>query len=164
MDEPGAGPIRVFIVDDLAVVRTGLKLWLKAFDDLTLVGEAANGNEAVLYCQHSQPDVVLMDLDMPGLCSVAATRLIRFYSPATQVIAMSSFEGQRMQQKMLDNGAIRCLLKNISSEELVEAIRRAHRASRPAGEAIEPVFNPLPNVPCKGDGCPWNWHCRPADL
>jgi len=164
MGKPDGRPIRVLIADDLAVVRTGLKLWLKAFDDLALVGEATSGSEAVWCSQQTQPDIVLMDLDMPGLCSVAATRLIRFYSPTTQVIAMSSFEGQPMQQKMLENGAFCCLLKNISSDELAEAIRRAHLASRPAREAIEPVFNPLPNVPCAGDGCPWSWHCRPADL
>ena len=155
--------IRVLIVDDLAVVRSGLKIFIRAFDDLELVGEAANGEEAVVLCAKINPDVVLMDLDMPGTCSVAATRIIRYHCPQIQIVAMSSFHGERMLQNMLDNGAIGCLLKNISSDELATTIRAAYAAPRLEREAVEPVFAPLPNVPCRGTTCPWGWRCRPLN-
>ena len=77
MAQSVSAPIRILVVDDLAVVRSGLRMFIRAFDDLELVGEAANGDEAVQLCSQVKPDVVLMDLAMPGLCSVAAMRLIR---------------------------------------------------------------------------------------
>lgn len=155
--------IRVLVVDDLAVVRSGLKLCIKAFDDLELVGEAANSDEAVQLCTQINPDVVLMDLDMPGLCSVAAMRMMRYHHPSIQVIAMSSFQGENMLQNMLDNGAVGCVLKNISSDELAGTIRAAYQTPRQEREAIEPTFTPRPNVPCKGPRCPWGWNCRPEN-
>ncbi|HZY40927.1 MAG TPA: response regulator transcription factor [Anaerolineae bacterium] len=155
--------IRILIVDDLAVVRSGLKLFIRAFDDLELVGEAASGDEAVRLCGPIRPDVVLLDLDMPGLCSVATMRLIRYEYPQIQVVAMSSFQGESMLQNMLDNGAIGCLLKNISSDDLASAIRVAYQQPRPEREATEPIFSPRPNVPCKGLTCPWGWNCRPTN-
>lgn len=158
-----ASPIRVLIVDDLAVVRSGLRLFLRAFDDLLLVGEAADGEEAVRICWSTHPDVVLIDLDMPGMCSVAATRLMRYHFPGVQVVAMSSFQGERMLQTMLDNGAIGCLLKNISSDDLANAIRRAHRTPRPPRESAEPKFDVPLSTPCKGNKCPWGWRCRPLE-
>ncbi len=159
---PTPRAIRVLIVDDLAVVRSGLRLCIKAFDDLELVGEAANSNEAIQLCDQINPDIVLMDLDMPGLCSVAAMRLIRYHHPHVQVVAMSSFQGESMLQNMLDNGAIGSLLKNISSDELASTIRAAYQHPRPARETLEPTFRPRPNVPCKGSICPWGWNCQPA--
>ena len=153
-------PIRILIVDDLAVVRSGLKIFVRAFDDLELVGEAANGDEAVQLCSQVKPDVVLMDLEMPGLCSVAATRLIRYQCPQIQVVALSSFQGESMLQNMLDNGAIGCLLKNISSDQLAGAIRMAYQQPRPDREVTAPTFSPRPNVPCRGKTCPWGWNCR----
>ena len=158
-----AKPIRILIVDDLSVVRSGLKLCIQAFDDLELAGEAASGDEAVQLCHQMQPDVVLLDLDMPGLCSVAALRLIRFSDPQIQVVAMSSFQGENMLQPMLDNGAIGSLLKNVTSDDLARAIRTAYHQARPEREAIAPVFSPRPSVPCKGPTCPWGWNCRPLN-
>lgn len=155
-----SAPIRILIVDDLAVVRSGLKIFVRAFDDLELVGEAANGDEAVQLCQQVQPDVVLMDLEMPGLCSVAAMRLMRYQCPQIQVVALSSFQGESMLQSMLDNGALGCLLKNISSDQLANVIRSAYHQPRPEREAIAPMFSPKPNVPCRGQTCPWGWNCR----
>ena len=111
-------PIRILIVDDLAVVRSGLTLSIRAYDDLECVGEAASGDEAVQMCGQIRPDVVLMDLDMPGLCSVAALRLILYNYPQIKVVAMSSFQDESRLQNMLANGAIGSLLKNISSDEL----------------------------------------------
>ena len=164
MDKALPNPrIRALIVDDLAVVRSGLKIFIRAFDDLELVGEAANSEAAISACVETNPDVVLMDLDMPGMCSVAATRVIRYNCPQIQVVAMSSFQGECMLQYMLDNGAIGCLLKNISSDELAGTIRAAYATPRLDREAVEPTFTPLPNVPCRGTTCPWGWRCRPLN-
>ncbi|MBC7334650.1 MAG: response regulator transcription factor [Clostridia bacterium] len=92
------------LVDDHAVVRSGLSAFLMAFDDLELIGEARDGEEAVRFCERHRPDVVLMDLVMPGMDGVAATRAIRERCPEVQVIALTSFR----------------------EEELAEAIRKAH--------------------------------------
>ncbi|MFO7661808.1 MAG: response regulator transcription factor, partial [Chloroflexota bacterium] len=84
-------PIRVLIVDDHAVVRSGLAAFLSAYDDLFLAGEAANGEEAVRRCAECRPDVVLMDLVMPGMDGAAATREIRASCPHVQVVVLTSF-------------------------------------------------------------------------
>jgi CheY-like chemotaxis protein len=152
--------IRILIVDDLAVVRRGLKLFIRAYDDLEWVGEAASGDEAVWMCQQLRPDVVLMDLDMPGLCSVAALRLILFRCPHLQVLAMSSFQDESMLQNMLANGAVGCLLKNVSPDDLASAIRAAYQQPRTTREATEPVFAPHLGVVCKDPNCPWDWNCN----
>jgi NarL family two-component system response regulator LiaR len=118
-------PIRVMLVDDHAVVRSGLSAFLLAFDDLELVGEASNGAEAVKLCQEIQPDVVLMDMMMPEMDGATATRLIRQNNPQVQVIALTSFKEDELVHGALEAGAIGYLLKNISAEELVNAIRAA---------------------------------------
>ena len=87
-----AKPIRVMLVDDHAVVRSGLSAFLLAYDDLELVGEASSGERAVQACQELQPDVVLMDLVMPGMDGATATGLIREKCPDIQVIALTSFK------------------------------------------------------------------------
>jgi len=123
--------IRVLLVDDHAVVRSGLSAFLMAFDDLELVGEAKDGEEAVRFCERQRPDVVLMDLVMPGMDGVAATRIIRERCPEVQVIALTSFREEELVQGALEAGAIGYLLKNVSADELAEAIRKAH-AGRPS--------------------------------
>jgi NarL family two-component system response regulator LiaR len=125
-----SNPIRVMLVDDHAVVRSGLAAFLLAFDDLELVGEAGGGEEAVRLCEQVQPDVVLMDLVMPGMDGAAATRAIREHCPQIQVIALTSFKEDELVQGALQAGAISYLLKNVSADELAEAIRAAH-AGRP---------------------------------
>jgi len=125
-----ASPIRVMLVDDHAVVRSGLGAFLMAFDDLELVGEAGSGEEAVRLCVQVKPDVVLMDLVMPGMDGPTATRAIRERCPGIQVIALTSFKEKELVQRALEAGAIGYLLKNISADELVDAIRAAH-AGRP---------------------------------
>jgi len=116
----------VLLVDDHAVVRSGLSAFLLAFDDLELVGEAASGEEAVRLCSQLQPDVVLMDLVMPGMDGVAATRAIRERWSQIQVIALTSFREEELVQGALQAGAIGYLLKNVSAVELANAIRAAH--------------------------------------
>jgi NarL family two-component system response regulator LiaR len=124
------GTIRVMLVDDHAVVRSGLAAFLLAFDDLELVGDAADGEEALRKCGEVRPDVVLMDLVMPGLDGASAARAIREDFPETQVVALTSFMDEDFVSSALEAGAIGYLLKNISAEELAEAIRSAH-AGRP---------------------------------
>lgn len=123
MEKPNS--IRVIIVDDHAVVRTGLATFLKAFDDLDLVGEAASGEEALQMCIQAQPDVVLMDLVMPGMGGVEATRAILQQCPASQVVALTSFAEQQHVEAALKAGAISYLQKTISAEDLASAIRGA---------------------------------------
>jgi len=118
--------IRVLLVDDHALVRRGLSTFLVAFDDLELAGEAASGEEAVQLCAQLQPDVVLMDLMMPGMNGVTATRLIAERRPHPQIIALTSFHEADLVQGALQAGAISYLLKNITAEELAAAIRAAH--------------------------------------
>jgi NarL family two-component system response regulator LiaR len=118
--------IRVLIVDDQIIVRTGLKFFLLAFDDLELVGEAANGEQALYLCGEAKPDVVLMDLDMPGMDGVNATRAIHRYCPQIKVIALTGFRDKETIQRALQVGATNYLYKNISADRLAEAIRAAH--------------------------------------
>jgi NarL family two-component system response regulator LiaR len=119
-------PIRVLLVDDHAVVRSGLSAFLLAFDDLELVGEAGSGEEAVRLCPRVRPDVVLMDLVMPGMDGAQATHAIRQTCPAIQVIALTSFKEQELVEGALEAGAIGYLLKNVTAGELARAIREAH--------------------------------------
>ncbi len=120
-----SNPIRVIIVDDHAVVRSGLSAFLLAFDDLEQVGEAASGEQAVDLCAQVQPDVVLMDMLMPGMGGVEATRAIREQHPNTQVVVLSSFGEKETVQAALKAGAIGYLLKDASAEDLVAAIKGA---------------------------------------
>ncbi|MBW7883632.1 MAG: response regulator transcription factor [Caldilineaceae bacterium] len=118
------------VVDDHAVVRGGLSTFLLAYDDLELVGEASNGAEAITVCERCQPDVILMDLVMPEMDGATATRIIRERFPQVQVIALTSFKEDDLVQGVLSAGAIGYLLKNVSADELVSAIRAAN-AGRP---------------------------------
>lgn len=118
-------PIRVMLVDDHTVVRSGLSAFLLAYEDLELVGEASGGEEAVQLCDKLNPDVILMDLIMPGMDGAAATRAIRKKCPKIQVIALTSFKEQELVQGALQAGAIGYLLKNVSAEDLANAIRSA---------------------------------------
>lgn len=123
-------PIRVMIVDDHAVVRSGLSAFIMAYDDLEYVGEASGGAEAVARCLENAPDVILMDLVMPEVDGAEATRRIREACPHVQVIALTSYKEEDLVQAALKAGAISYLLKNVSAEELAQAIRGAH-AGRP---------------------------------
>jgi NarL family two-component system response regulator LiaR len=118
--------IRVLVVDDHTMVRRGLATFLKVFDDLELAGEAANGQAAIQLCAQLQPDVVLMDMVMPEMDGATATRLIRKQSPLIQVLALTSFKEEILVQSALQAGAIGYLLKDLSADELAQAIRAAH--------------------------------------
>jgi NarL family two-component system response regulator LiaR len=119
-------PIRVLVVDDHEMVRSGLATFLEAFDDLELVGEAANGREAVGLCAKARPNVILMDLVMPELDGVAATRAIHQMCPEVKIIVLTSFGDQDLVQRALQAGAVGYLLKSASIDEIANAIRTAH--------------------------------------
>ncbi|MFN8595636.1 MAG: response regulator transcription factor [Anaerolineae bacterium] len=118
--------IRVMIVDDHAVVRSGLTTFLLAVPDLELAGEAETGEQAILRCGLLKPDVILMDLMLPGTSGVTATRRILAQYPAVRIIALTSFPDDSLVQEALQAGAIGYLMKNVSARELTEAIRAAY--------------------------------------
>ena len=118
--------IRVLLVDDHAVVRSGLSKFLMVNKDLELVAEASDGAEAVTMVSLHKPDVVLMDLMMPGVDGITATREIHQKFPQVKVIALTSFSEQNMVQGALQAGAAGYLQKNVTAVELANAIRSAH--------------------------------------
>lgn len=118
--------IRVMIVDDHDVVRKGLGVFLKTRPGFDLVGEARDGEHALLVCAQVNPDVVLMDLMMPRLNGVEATRQIKVRFPQVQVIALTSFQEHDLVTDALQAGAISYLLKDVSADELASAISSAH--------------------------------------
>ena len=117
--------IRVLLVDDHAVVRSGLGAVLAAFDDMQLAGEASNGQEAVQACERLRPDVVLMDLLMPVMDGVAATRAIHERWPDIPVVALTSFGDRELVEGALKAGATSYLIKTVSARELAAAVRDA---------------------------------------
>lgn len=118
--------IRVLIVDDHEMVREGLTAMLKTAPDMQLIGQASDGDYAVALCAETCPDVVLMDLEMPKMDGVAATRKIRQHCPQTQIIALTSFSEDERIHAALEAGMIGYLMKNIPARRLQEAIRHAH--------------------------------------
>lgn len=140
--------IKVMIVDDHAVVRSGLSAFLLAFDDLEHVGDATGGADAVSKCISLRPDVVLMDLVMPDVDGAEATRRIKEACPEVQVIALTSYKEDDLVQGALKAGALSYLLKNVSADELAGAIRAAY-AGRPtlAPEAAEVLIKAATESP-----------------
>lgn len=119
-------PIRVMLVDDHTMVRRGLAIFLKVYDDLEMVGEAENGEDAIQLCAKVLPDVILMDIVMPVMDGSTAIRIIRRQFPQVQVIALTSFIEGQLINNALEAGAIGYLLKNVLADDLARAIRAAH--------------------------------------
>lgn len=117
--------IRIMLVDDHSVVRSGLSAFLSVNPDLELVGEAENGEQAVVRASILKPDVILMDLMMPVMDGVAATQAIKKANPAIQIIALTSFQEDELVQNALKAGAVGYLMKNVTARELAAAIRAA---------------------------------------
>ena len=117
--------IRIMLVDDHAVVRSGLGAFLSVNPDLELVGEAENGEQAIVRANLLKPDVILMDLMMPVMDGVTAIAQIKKQNPAIQIIALTSFQEDELVQNALKGGAIGYLMKNVSARELAAAIRAA---------------------------------------
>ncbi len=125
MENHTENKIRVMLVDDHAVVRSGLANFLMTCDDMELVGEAESGEQALARCPLFRPDVVLMDLVMPGIDGATATRQLRERCPEAQVIVLTSFKDEELVQGALQAGAIGYLLKDVTAAELANAIRAA---------------------------------------
>jgi NarL family two-component system response regulator LiaR len=119
-----SGTIRVMIVDDHEMVRRGLVDILRAYEDLEFVGQASDGSEALLQCGECRPDIILMDLVMPGVGGVEATSRILEQYPDVGVIALTSFNDEQLVPAALKAGAIGYLQKNLTLDELAAAIRR----------------------------------------
>lgn len=135
-------PIRVLIVDDHAMVRSGLRNFVYGFDWIELVGEAGNGVEAVEFCATHKVDVILMDMVMPVLDGSEATRRILEIDKSAKIIVLTSFHERDLVEKALVAGATSYLLKNVSAQELAAAIRAAHAGrSTLSPEATEALIN-----------------------
>ena len=119
--------VRVLIVDDHAIVRKGIRALLSEVDGFEVVGEADNGQEAVLRAQESSPDVILMDLLMPGMDGIEATRQITSRQPKARILVLTSFAADNKVFPAIKAGALGYLLKDSTPDELVRAIRQVHR-------------------------------------
>ena len=139
---PRADKIRLLIVDDHKVVRNGLRVFISLYDDIEVVGEARNGQQALEQCAAHQPDVVLMDMVMPVMDGPTATRLIREQFPEVQVVALTSFDEEEIVHQAIEAGAVGYLYKDVEEEGLIGAIRNA-REGRPvlAPEAMQALMN-----------------------
>jgi NarL family two-component system response regulator LiaR len=145
-------PIRVIAVDDHEVVRGGIKYALLGYDDVELVGEAPSGEDALALCEQVRPDVALVDLMMPSMNGVETTQTIRKRFPQVQIVVLTSFHDVDLVPRALQAGAIGYLLKGVSNQELVEAIRAAH-AGQPvvAKEAMADLVQAAAPSPKLGD-------------
>lgn len=156
--------IRVLLVDDQALFREGLNTLLSVRDDIEIVGEADNGEEAIHIAAQTNPDVILMDLRMPVLDGVAATRHLTKIQPDSRIIVLTTFDDDEHIFDGLRAGAVGYLLKDVSSDKLVEAIRAAAggqsflhpsvaakviseftRVTSPRSPAPSPLVEPLSN-------------------
>jgi two-component system response regulator NreC len=115
--------VKIIVADDHAVMRQGLSTMLAQDPDITIVGQAENGREAVQLCRDQQPDVVIMDLSMPDMNGIEATRQITTACPRTRVVALSVHNNKRLVVEMLQAGAAGYLLKSSDFEEVVKAIK-----------------------------------------
>jgi NarL family two-component system response regulator LiaR len=138
MPMSNSNEIRLLIVDDHKVVRNGLKIFISLFEEIELVGEAQNGQQALEHCIQHQPDVVLMDMVMPVMDGPTAIKTIRERFPSIQIIALTSFEEEELVSRAMAADAISYLYKDVEEEELIDAIRAAHEGrSVLAPEALQ---------------------------
>jgi NarL family two-component system response regulator LiaR len=126
MTDKAIQSIRVMLVDDHTMVRQGLATFIKVYDDLQLVGEAADGEAAIRLCAKILPDVILMDLALPVIDGTTAISMIRKQFPQVQIIVLTSYKEGELIKKALEAGAIGYLLKDVFADELAQAIRAAH--------------------------------------
>lgn len=119
-------PIRVMSVDNEAMIHSGLKTFLRAYEDIQLLVEAADGEEAVRLCTHYRPDVMLTEITLPRMDGIMATRIIRTRYPHIQTVIFTNTVNETLLKEALTAGATGYLLKNASPEELAMAIRNAH--------------------------------------
>jgi len=143
-------PIRVLIVDDHAMVRSGLKNFIYGYEWMELVGEASNGAAAIEFCSKNEVDVVLMDMLMPEMDGSEATRRIVALGKPVRIVILTSFHEQDLVEQAMKAGATSYLLKNVNAEELAVAIRAAHAGratlAPEATEALIQVTRQKPGV------------------
>jgi DNA-binding NarL/FixJ family response regulator len=148
-----AHPIRVLLADDHEMVRRGLGVFVQSFDDLVLVGEAANGQEAINFLNETPADVVLMDIMMPVMGGIEAIQGIQTRWPEIKILAMTSFEEEDLVKDAISSGAIGFLMKNASIDELAAAIRNAHAGKATlAPEAAQILMDAATKPPEKDFG------------
>ena len=129
-------PIRLVIVDDQAMLRGALTALLELEDDLTVVGVAGDGEDAVKVVADTAPDVCLMDIQMPGMDGIAATRAVRAASAATRVLIVTTFARPGYLRAALDAGASGFVVKDAPAEQLADAVRRVHAGLRVVDSAL----------------------------
>jgi DNA-binding NarL/FixJ family response regulator len=141
---PPAAPerIRVLIADDHPLIRTGLARLVSAEPDLELVGTAADGLRAVALTQRDVPDVVVMDLSMPGMDGVSAAEQIRDLSPRTRVMVLSSYPQEAVVTAAFAAGVCGYLLKDVSSLQVLDGIRETHAGGTPMSDRIRRTMEP----------------------
>jgi len=140
--------IKVLVVDDHPLVRQGINVLLDTYDDIAVVGEAENGRKSVEMCKNYKPDIVLMDLIMPEVNGVEATRRILKDNPSVKVVILTSYIDKKLIEDSLKAGATGYVLKNISGDNLVETIRNAYKGkSTLSSEASDFLISNLKNPP-----------------
>ncbi len=147
--------IRVLLVDDHAMVRRGLRDFLGLFDDLEVIGEAADGHAAVAETSRLRPDVVLMDLRLPGQDGIAATTRLKANEPDVEVVALTGFDDEDRVMAAIESGASGFLLKDAEADDIAAAIRSAHRGELYLDPAVAGVVARRlrrPEPPSDGDG------------
>jgi NarL family two-component system response regulator LiaR len=147
------GPIRVLVTDDHTIVRKGICALLQTERDIEVAGEAQNGQEAVSLAQVLRPHVILMDLAMPGIDGIEATRRILAYQPEARILVLTSYAGEERVLSVIKAGAAGYLRKASSPQELVQAIQRVHRGESWFDPAIAGRFlQTMGHPPSKGTG------------
>ena len=146
--------IRVLVVDDHQLVRAGLRVLLQTAEDLDVVGEAADGEQALVLARELQPDVVLMDLSMPVLDGVAATRRLAAEQPATRVVVLTSFAETERVQQALAAGAVGYLLKDCDPHELMSGVRAAAQGFAPIDPRVTRALLPGAHSPAPPPSSP----------
>lgn len=132
----GTDPIRIVVVDDQAMLRGALTALLELEEDLTVVGVAGDGAEAIEVVARMNPDVALMDIQMPGMDGIVATRAVRSASACTRVLIVTTFARPGYLRAALDAGASGFVVKNAPAEHLADAVRRVHAGLRVVDSAL----------------------------
>jgi NarL family two-component system response regulator LiaR len=144
--------IRIFITDDHAIVRSGIRALLATEPEIDVVGEAANGDQAITGVREQQPDVVLMDLEMPGMDGIEAIQHIIGADPEARILVLTSFATDERVFPAIKSGALGYLLKDAGPEALVQAIRQVHRGEsslhpKIARKLVEEMARPAEQPP-----------------
>ncbi|HEV7206342.1 MAG TPA: response regulator transcription factor [Jatrophihabitans sp.] len=134
--------IRVLLVDDHRLVRAGLAGLLESVPDMVVVGEAADGHRAIEAVRETGPDVVLMDVSMPGMDGIEATRTLVVGNPDLRIVALTSFSDQTRVAQMIAAGAVGYLLKDCEPADLLNAVRAAHRGDAPLDPRVAGALLP----------------------